>query len=327
MRTRLIAGAAAVTVLIATAAEVRAQAAADKRVYTVCTLLVGKRNAQRATGTAAHVQNRDGSTITMFAGPSNPLTPSESVQLGKDLAQLQEKLKTTFQLEQIEVVASLADWMTVGREMLLPAPRAGGRLLVTAAAMGGVEPPFVPTTPRGGGAVSGYEEGYAIGRNNASLAAQYNVTLTAGGSEVLDRPMTVRLGTRSVFARQPQPNGPVYFVVVAAPMMETKQGITVGGVVGEPRPIRGPELVSGPDPLLPDDVRARIKGTLILTATIGADGTVRDVTVTQPAEGVTERAVSALRLRKYAPALDENGRPIAVQIVVALQPPAGPESE
>jgi hypothetical protein len=328
MRNRLIVAAAAVSMLLATAVEVRAQASADKRVYTVCTLLVGKRNAQRATGTAANVQNRDGSTITMFAGASNPLTPSESVQVGKDLAELQEKLKATFQLEQIEAVASLGDWMPVGREMLLQAPKVGAQLLVTASVIGtGVEPPFVPTTPRAGGEVSGYEQGYAAAVNNASRSAQYKVTLTAGGYEVFDRPMTVRLGQRSVFARQPQPDGPVYFMVVAAPLMETKQGLAVGGVIGEPRPIRGPQLVSGPDPLLPSDVRARIKGSLILTATIGADGTVHDVKVVQPAEGVSERAVSALRLRRYAPARDENGRPITVQIVVAIKPPAEPGSE
>ncbi len=318
MRHSVIVGAAVVSVLAATAAEVGAQAA-DKRVYTVCTLLVGTRNAQPATGTAANVQNRDGSTITMFVGASNPLKPSESVQVGEDLARLQEKLKSTFQLERIDAVASLGDWMPVGREMLLQAPKAGARLLVTASGIGaGVDPPFVPTTPRAGADVSGYEQGYAAGRNNGSRSAEYTVKLTAGDREVFDRPMNVRLGQRSVFARQVQPDGPVYFVVVAAPLMETTQGLVIGGVIAEPRPIRGPELVSGPDPLLPPDVRARVKGSLVLTATIAADGTVHDVKVMQPSEGVTERAVSALRARRYTPAFDENGRPIAVQIVVAV---------
>ncbi len=327
MRNRVIVGAAVLSLLVTTAAEVRAQAA-DARVYTVCTLLVGTRNAQPATGVAAKVQGRDGSTTTMFVGASNPLKPSESVQVGEDLGRLQEQLKTTFQLQQIDSVASLGDWMPVGREMLLDAPRAGARLLVTSSAIGtGVDPPFVATTPRGGDAVSGYEQGYAAGRNNASRSAQYSVKLTAGGQDVFDRPMTVRLGQRAVFARQPQPNGPVYFVVVAAPLMETGHGLAMGGVVGEPRAIRGPQLVSGPDPLLPPDVRARIKGSLVLTATIAADGTVQDVKVTQPAEGVTERAVSALRARKYSPALDENGRAMAVQIVIEIKPPSEPDSE
>ncbi len=327
MSNRLIVGAVAASVLLVAAAEVGAQAA-DTRVYTVCTLLVGKRNAQPVTDTAAKVQTHDGSTITMFVGASNPLTPSESVQVGQDLAQLQEKLKATFQLEQIQAVASLGDWMPVGREMLLQAPKAGARLLVTASGIGaGLDPPFVATTPRAGGEASGYEQGYAAGRNAASRSAEYTVKLTAGAYDVFDRPMKVALGQRSVFARQPQPGGPVYFVVVGAPLMETRQGLAVGGVVGEPRAIRGPQLVSGPDPLLPDDVRARIKGTLILTATIDADGTVHDVKVAQPAEGVTERAVSALRSRRYAPALDENGRPVPVQIVVAIKPPAESEDE
>ena len=328
MRTKLIAGLAAVSTLLAAAAELRAQAPADKRVYTVCTLPVGKRNAQPATGTAANVRKPDGSTVTMFVGASNPLTPSESVQVGKDLAELQEKLKATFQLEQIEAVASLGDWMPVGREVLLQAPRDGARLLVTASGIGtGVDPPFVATTPRAGGEVSGYEQGYAAARNNVSRSAEYTIRLTAGASDVFDRPMTVPLGQRRVFARQPQPNGAVYFVVVAAPLMQTRQGLAIGGVIGEPRPIRGPHLVSGPDPLLPADVRARINGTLILTATIGVDGAVQDVKVVQPAEGVTERAVSALRVRRYDPALDENGRPIVVQIVVAIKPSAEPEGE
>jgi hypothetical protein len=328
MRKRLIVGAAAVSLLLAMAAAAGAQAAGDKRVYTVCTLLVGKRNAQPTAGTAANLEKRDGSTITMFVQASNPLTPSESVQVGQDLAQLQEKLKAAFQLDQIEAVASLGDWMAVGRELLLQAPAAAARLLVTASGIGtGVEPPFVATTPRAGGEVSGYEQGYAAGRNNGSRSAQYGLKLTVGGQDVFDRPVTVALGQRGVFARQPQADGPVYFVVVATPLMETGHGLAVGGLIAEPRAIRGPQLVSGPEPLLPDDVRARMKGSLTLTATIGADGTVRDVKVTQPVEGVTERAVSALRGRRYTPALDENGRPIPVQIVVAIKPPGEPEPE
>jgi TonB family protein len=330
-RTLIIITAALLGAVVASAGEAWAQTAAppDKRVYTVCTLLVGQRDARPATGSAAGALKTDGSTMTMFVGRSNPLTQAESVQVGEDLADLQEKLMGTFQLEQIEAVASLGDWMPVGREMLLQGPGTGLKLIVTASGVrAGANPPFVATTPRGGGEPSDYERGYVAGAMAGSRSAEYKVRLTTGATQVFDRSMTVALGQRSVFARQPQPNGPVYFVVVAAPLMETRAGIALGGVVGElDRPIRGPKLLSGPDPLLPPEARrAGAKGAVILTATIGADGLVHDVKVVQAVEGVTERAVAALRLRRYEPAVDENGRPIAVQIAVRLPSGDAPDA-
>jgi Gram-negative bacterial TonB protein C-terminal len=150
---------------------------------------------------------------------------------------------------------------------------------------------------------------------------------------VLDKTMRVPLGQRTVFARQSAPSGPMYVVVVAAPLPPGGSPRAMGAQVVEPSPlIRAPRLLSGSDLVLPPEARtAGLKERIVLTATVGTDGLARDINIVQPPQGLSERlkewAVQALKQRRYEPARDGTGTPMEVQIVVTIPLRDGPDEE
>lgn len=314
VRSALIIG---VALLAATAA--RAQSAVEKvsPVYTVATLLVG-------IGSTSSVGGRppaaDGST-TMFLTGSSPSIVDQVVQMGEDLAGLQQKLKATFQLASVHTVASMATWLSPGREMVLRSASGEQTLVVRGAGRShGTQPPFVAVLPKEGGEAGDYERGYVAGRMAGALAANFHVKLTAGQRTVFDRPMAVALGHRSVFARLGGPDGALYFVVVAAPLSSADRARGSGAPVPEPdKRIRAPRLLSGDDPVPPAGIDLGPEGTrVVLTGTLGVNGRVSNIKVVRAAEGLTELAVAAFRARRYEPARDESGQAIEVQVAAVM---------
>ncbi len=305
----------------------------DQPVYTVCTLLAGTRATQPPGTQAKAPQSSDGST-SMVVRQSNPLRTEEMLRIGEDVSDLQAKLKTAFQFDEARTIASLGDWMPAGREMVIQGRTGGPTLSVTAlGVVAGTEPPFVAVAPKKGGRAADYERGYVAAKMSLSHVAEYRVRLTDGNAVVLDKTMRVPLGQRTVFARQPGPAGPMYVVVVAAPLPPGGSPRSIGAQVAEPNPlIRAPRLLSGGDLVLPPEARtAGLKERIVLTATVGTDGLAREIKVMQPWQGLSDRvkewAVQALKQRRYEPARDGAGTPMEVQIVVTIPVRDGPDEE
>ena len=305
----------------------------DQPVYTVCTLLAGTRATQPPGTPPKTPRTSDGST-TMVIGQSNPLRTEEMLQMGENVSDLQAKLKTAFQFDDVRAVSSLGDWMPAGREMVIQGRTGEPTLSVTALGVAtGTEPPFVAVAPKRGGQAPDYERGYVAAKMSLSSVAEYRVRLTDGNVVILDKTMRVPIGQRTVFARQPAPVGPMYVVVVAAPLPPGGSPREIGAQVVEPNPlIRAPRLLSGGDLVLPPDARAAgLKERIVLTATVGTDGLARDIKVVHPSQGLSERvkawAVQALKQRRYEPARDGTGTPMEVQIVVTIPVRDGPDEE
>ena len=71
-------------------------------------------------------------------------------------------------------------------------------------------------------------------------------------------------------------------------------------------------------PVYPADAQSRkIQGIVIIEATIGADGRVRDTRVLRSVAMLDEAALAAVRQWKYAPTLLD-GKPVAVIMTVTV---------
>jgi len=314
-------------------------------VYTICTLMVG----------APPPSWQPQSTITLSASKLSALEAAEYVE---NVAELQDKLKSTFRLEQLDVVSSFGDWMSPGREMVLEEPSGALRLIVRAE---GVTEPEQVT-------VRGADGTFSLVSRPSAKTANYSVQLASGANLIFKKAWSVPLGSRNILARQAEANGPLYFVVITVPApgapMQTilgfqMQGPTTGassavrgvaereagevgravsaarGVSGGAErgvvvvdgkvgasgagTIRGPKLIYSIRPTLSAEARAAgLKGPAILMGIIAEDGSVRDVKVLKGVEGLDDIAIAAFSRWRYEPAVDQNGKPMQVQVVIAL---------
>jgi TonB family protein len=88
--------------------------------------------------------------------------------------------------------------------------------------------------------------------------------------------------------------------------------VRVGGDIREPRRIHYVE------PVYPPIARAAaVSGTVIIDATIAADGTVRDMRVLRSVPLLEQAALDAVRMWQYSPTL-LNGRPVEVVMTVTV---------
>jgi TonB family protein len=341
-------------------------------VYTICTLLVG------APPPSSQPRSM------MFTLSASKLSALEAAQYAENVVELQEKLKTAFNLGQLDVVSSYGEWMSPGREMVLEGPGGGPKLVI--GAQGVTEQPTGEPVRKPDGSIT-------FVSRPGKKSANYSLHLTSGGNVVFDKPLSVALGARSVMARQAEANGPLYFVVIAVPTpgapMQTILGLEVqdattgvssvvrgvaggvgggaaggvgggvgggvsgrgvgagvaggvrggvaggveagissggtGGVVGgavggSGRQIRAPKLIYSLQPTLSAEARAAgLKGPVILMATIGEDGSVRDIKVFKGVDGLNDIAIAAFRQWRFEPpSLDENGKPLKMQLTVAF---------
>lgn len=64
---------------------------------------------------------------------------------------------------------------------------------------------------------------------------------------------------------------------------------------------------------------AKLQGTVGLAVIVNADGTVRDVSVTKSlVDGLDESAVNTVKKWKFKPAIDRDGNPVPVKVVVQV---------
>jgi protein TonB len=91
-----------------------------------------------------------------------------------------------------------------------------------------------------------------------------------------------------------------------------QQPLRVGGEIREPKQVRAPQ------PVYPEIARqAKVQGVVILEATIGKDGRVKDVKVLRPAPLLDQAAVDAVKQWVYTPTL-LNGVPVEVIMTVTV---------
>jgi TonB family protein len=96
----------------------------------------------------------------------------------------------------------------------------------------------------------------------------------------------------------------------------TKEDIKVAGKNG----VTNPKCVyCPPAEFTPKARKAKIQGTVSLSAVVGADGTVRDASVTKGlGYGLDESAVNTVKKWRFNPAVDRDGNPVPVKIAVEV---------
>jgi TonB family protein len=109
------------------------------------------------------------------------------------------------------------------------------------------------------------------------------------------------------------------------------EGWNVGG--GQPRVGGGdessrqrlaasrPQILNKPRPDWTEEARqARIQGQVVLSATFGADGAVRNIRLVRGlGYGLDEKAIEAARLLKFVPARDAQGRPMDYRLTIYVE--------
>jgi len=83
---------------------------------------------------------------------------------------------------------------------------------------------------------------------------------------------------------------------------------------------RAPRPIYTPEPVYPEKARKeKIKGTVVLSLTVGADGLPHDIKVEKPlGHGLDEKALEAVRQWRFQPAL-KDGKPVETQISVSVE--------
>ena len=149
--------------------------AASAPVVTTCTLLLGRPAGGAAPGAAPNRQPVESASQGPLSGPN-------AGRASKDLVQLSDRLRASFNLATMELSASVSAAMSLNQEV--SALGTGGfRLLVTPTAIGGKE-------------------------------VTYQVRVLRGARAVLDKAMVVERGHRTMFAKQTGNDGETAFVVI-----------------------------------------------------------------------------------------------------------------
>jgi TonB family protein len=103
---------------------------------------------------------------------------------------------------------------------------------------------------------------------------------------------------------------------VEYPVPDSYSGIPAAGKNG----YTFPKCVSCPTALYTDEaVRNRLQGTVILTVVVGTDGKAGDIVVRKPLpDGLSEKAIEAVKSWRFDPALGPDGKPAAVHQVIEV---------
>ena len=296
-------------------------------VYTICTLLVG---------TATPGTEQQG--VTMALSSSN-LSALEAAQYAENLADLQEKLKATFRLDRVDVLSSFGDWMSPGRDMVLEAPGGGSKLVVTAQGVT-EQSSGQPVRNRDGSVTFVVRPGTKSANFNVRLTAGANVVfekpwpVTLGSRSILARQAELNSPIYFIVIAAPIPGTPMHTNVgIEAQAYRVYQadrdaaaaargvGVAIGGArsvgggvagtvtqmktAGAGSVVRPPKLIHSIQPTLPADARAAgLKGPVILSGTIGPDGSIQNVKVLKSVEGLDDIGMT-LQLDKEIGAFEE----------------------
>ena len=81
-----------------------------------------------------------------------------------------------------------------------------------------------------------------------------------------------------------------------------------------------PKCVYRPHAAYADEaVKNRVQGTVILTVVVGPDGKASDIVVRKPLpDGLSEKAIEAVKAWRFDPALGPDGKPAAVHQVIEV---------
>jgi TonB family protein len=144
--------------------------------------------------------------------------------------------------------------------------------------------------------------------------ATYRLLLAEGGKTLAEPTLTVRRGGRAIVGSRDGEAAPYLFLVIE-PLLYLPPREVDGGSISEPK------LLERVPPKYPDEAKkARIEGVVLLEATIGVDGAVKNTKVlrSEPA-GLTEAAIEALKQWRYEPARNSAGRPVTAIMTVTFR--------
>lgn len=157
-------------------------------------------------------------------------------------------------------------------------------------------------------------EATLLGRN-ADMAT-YRVFAREGGEVLADTRVTTEFGEQAVIGIMNGPASPYLFLVLAPMHAEADPHASA-----EPSPFSTPpRKIAGKDPSYTQEARdAKIEGIVILKLHIDERGKVSAVDVVKGLPGgLSEAGAEAVRTWDFSPALDEAGRPIAVDYMVTI---------
>jgi periplasmic protein TonB len=84
------------------------------------------------------------------------------------------------------------------------------------------------------------------------------------------------------------------------------------------RGVSGGQLIESVSPIYPSQARrSHVEGTVVLTAVIMEDGTVRDVKVVEGPATLAQSAVDAVKQRRYQP-FELDGKPVKNEIRIRV---------
>ena len=143
-------------------------------------------------------------------------------------------------------------------------------------------------------------------------AAQNGVGITLAASEVPNR---MTLGTTS--GKIPMTKQMEAILEVPLQTLPPRDGVFKPGTGG----VGYPSCVHCPSPSYTGEARrAKLNGMVVLQATITPQGEVSDMAVVKgPGFGLERNAVEAVRNWRFKPATDQDGKPVAVRVLIEVK--------
>ena len=241
-----------------------------------------------------------GSPATPDSGGASVLTvPGPVVMLGKspeeeakDVLDLMGKLKDSYRLGEVSLAASSAKMLTPDGEVQVPALVTDLEIRATLLAF------------------------------NAKQAT-YGVSISEGGKVVSAPRVMITRGERGIVGSRDGGAAPYFFLTIEPLAAYQKAEINPPAVM--------PKLVRRVQPEYPASARAAgIDGIVVLDATIGADGAVRDLKpLRSEPMGLTEAAIKAVSQWRFEPARTAGGAAVEARYPVfvsfLLDRTAGPK--
>ncbi|MEW6367385.1 MAG: energy transducer TonB [Acidobacteriota bacterium] len=193
---------------------------------------------------------------------------------------LMNQLREAYRLSQLTIMSSYDSVLKVGAEDRVGTGRSGPDIHVT---------------------LLGFDDRNAL----------YKVRMTDAGKPLAEPKVAIQRGERGIVGGRNGVAAPYFFVVIEP------YGTNERGADGAWNP---PKLVHRVEPEYPAEAAdAKVQGVVILSATLGTDGSVREIKVVQgQPSGLTEAAKAAVSQWKYEPARDAQGKPVEVEFDVTV---------
>jgi TonB family protein len=152
--------------------------------------------------------------------------------------------------------------------------------------------------------------------------AVYRITLKEG-EKVLAEPMiSVRRGGSAIVGSRDGSEAPYLFALIEALPSEAK-------AIGPVGVVKAPKAVHRVDPKYPPEAKkAGMAGLVLVEATIGTDGAVKDTRVVRGEPfGLSEAAVDAVKQWRFTPVLDASGAAVEAKTTVIVNFKLSPQEQ